>query len=55
MAPHIALATEGMQADWTPELFAVLAYLVIGNSLISITLLLAMIRAREVARVSALF
>ena len=55
MAPHIALATEGMQADWTPELFAVLAYLVIGNSLISITLLLAMIRAGEVARVSALF
>ena len=44
-----------MQADWTPELFGALAYLVIGNSLISITLLLAMIRAGEVARVSALF
>ena len=51
----LALAIEGMQADWTPELFAVLAYLVIGNSLVAITLLLAMIRAGEVARVSALF
>lgn len=46
---------EGFQADWTPELFAVLAYLVIGNSLVAISLLLAMIRAGEVARVSALF
>jgi drug/metabolite transporter (DMT)-like permease len=51
----LAFAAEGMQADWTPELWATLAYLVIGNSLISITLLLAMIRAGEVARVSALF
>lgn len=51
----LALAVEGVQADWTPELFYTLAYLVIGNSLISITLLLAMIRAGEVARVSALF
>lgn len=51
----LALAVEGLQADWTPELFAVLAYLVIGNSLVAITLLLAMIRAGEVARVSALF
>lgn len=51
----LAWATEGMQAGWTPELWATLAYLVIGNSLISITLLLAMIRAGEVARVSALF
>ncbi|RYI16636.1 MAG: EamA family transporter, partial [Acetobacteraceae bacterium] len=45
----------GMQADWTPALWATLAYLVFGNSLISITLLLAMIRAGEVARVSSLF
>jgi drug/metabolite transporter (DMT)-like permease len=51
----LAVAVEGLQADWTPELFAVLAYLVIGNSLVAITLLLAMIRAGEVARVSALF
>ena len=41
----LAIATEGMQADWTPELFGVLAYLIIGNSLVAITLLLAMIRA----------
>jgi drug/metabolite transporter (DMT)-like permease len=51
----LAVATEGLQADWTPKLFGVLAYLIVGNSLISITLLLAMIRAGEVARVSALF
>jgi drug/metabolite transporter (DMT)-like permease len=54
-AVPLAWATEGLQADWTPELFGVLAYLIVGNSLISITLLLAMIRAGEVARVSALF
>jgi drug/metabolite transporter (DMT)-like permease len=51
---RLALATEGA-ADWSPEHFAVLAYLIIGNSLVAITLLLAMIRAGEVARVSALF
>lgn len=51
----LAIASEGLQTDWTPELFGVLAYLVIGNSLVAITLLLAMIRAGEVARVSALF
>ena len=39
----------------SPELFAVMAYLVIGNALVAIPLLLAMIRAGEVARVSALF
>ena len=32
-----------------------LAYLVIGNSILAISLLLAMIRAGEVSRVSALF
>lgn len=51
----LAFLLEGMQADWTPELIGVLGYLVIGNSLVAITLLLAMIRAGEVARVSALF
>lgn len=51
----LAWGIEGFDADWTPELFAVMAYLVIGNSLVAITLLLAMIRAGEVARVSALF
>ncbi len=52
----LALATETFTVDWTsPELYAALAYLVIGNSLISMTLLLAMIRAGEVSRVSSLF
>ncbi|WP_119270310.1 DMT family transporter [Taklimakanibacter deserti] len=52
----LTLATESMHVDWSsPELLAALAYLVIGNSLISMTLLLAMIRAGEVSRVSSLF
>ncbi len=51
----LAWAVERMQADWTAELLGVLAYLIVGNSLVAITLLLAMIRAGEVARVSALF
>ncbi len=51
----LAWAAEGLAADWTAELVAVFAYLVLGNSLVAITLLLAMIRAGEVARVSALF
>ena len=34
---------------------AALAYLVIGNSLVAMTLLMAMIRAGEVSRVSSLF
>ena len=37
------------------KLGAVLAYLVLGNSILAMSLLLAMIRAGEVARVSALF
>jgi drug/metabolite transporter (DMT)-like permease len=45
---------EDMRIDWTRDLLASLAYLVIGNSLIAITLLMAMIRAGEVSRVSAL-
>ncbi|GHB25160.1 DMT family transporter [Salinicola rhizosphaerae] len=40
---------------WSPALGISLAYLVIGNSLIAITLLLAMIRRGEASRVSALF
>jgi drug/metabolite transporter (DMT)-like permease len=52
----LTLATESMNVDWTSlELLAALAYLVIGNSLISMTLLLAMIRMGEVSRVSSLF
>ncbi|WP_110643814.1 DMT family transporter [Salinicola sp. CPA57] len=41
--------------DWDGALVGSLAYLVIGNSLIAISLLLAMIRRGEASRVSALF
>ena len=52
----LTLATESLNVDWaSSEFLAALAYLVIGNSLISMTLLLAMIRAGEVSRVSSLF
>ncbi|MEO1491680.1 MAG: DMT family transporter [Pseudomonadota bacterium] len=49
-----ALVMETPDIDWTPTFIGALGYLVIGNSLIAVTLLLAMIRAGEVARVSAL-
>jgi drug/metabolite transporter (DMT)-like permease len=52
----LTFATENLNVDWSsPEFLGALAYLVIGNSLISMTLLLAMIRAGEVSRVSSLF
>ena len=46
---------ETMQVNWTWEFVIALAYLVIGNSVIAVGLLLAMIRAGDVSRVSALF
>lgn len=46
---------ETMQVTWTLSFGLALAYLVIGNSVIAIGLLLAMIRAGDVGRVSALF
>jgi len=54
LAPAAAVH-ESLRVDWTAEFTVSLAYLVIGNSLISITLLLAMVRHGEAARVSALF
>jgi drug/metabolite transporter (DMT)-like permease len=51
----LALLLETTRIRWTGEFIASLAYLVIANSIVSITLLLAMIRHGEVARVSALF
>lgn len=51
----LALALEDVSIDWAPEFIAALAYLVLANSLLAMTLLLAMIRAGEVARVSSLF
>jgi drug/metabolite transporter (DMT)-like permease len=51
----LALLTEDTTITWNGEFVAVLVYLVVGNSLVSMSLLLAMIRAGEVSRVSALF
>lgn len=50
----IAVVREGFAVEYTPELLFALAYLVIGNSIIAISLLLYLIRAGEVSRVSAL-
>ncbi len=49
------LLSETMEVNWTWEFSAALAYLVIGNSVIAVGLLLAMIRAGDVGKVSALF
>lgn len=51
----MAWLLEPMRVLWTAELVAALAYLVVGNSLVALTLLLAMIRYGEASRVSALF
>ncbi|MEO1191696.1 MAG: DMT family transporter [Pseudomonadota bacterium] len=51
----LAALLEPMRVVWTVNLGIALAYLVIANSLISVTLLLAMLRRGEAARVSALF
>jgi drug/metabolite transporter (DMT)-like permease len=52
----LALLTEDVTAiRWSGEFALTLAYLVLGNSILAMSLLLAMIRAGEVARVSALF
>lgn len=44
-----------MHVSWTWQLSLSLVYLVIGNSIVAISLLLAMIRRGEASRVSALF
>lgn len=55
VAAPLAFLLEPMQVQWTVGLFASLAYLVVGNSIIAISLLLAMVRRGEASRVSALF
>ena len=50
-----ALVVEGFPVDWTTDLAISLSYLVLANSLVSITLLLLMMRRDEASRVSALF
>ncbi len=49
------LLLEPMQINWTWQFSVVMVYLVLGNSVIAVGLLLAMIRAGDVSRVSALF
>lgn len=51
----LAVAFESFQFTWSLPFLGALAYLVIGNSLVAMSLLLAMIRAGEVSRVSSLF
>lgn len=50
-----AWASENMAVEWSAQFIWAMAYLVIGNSLLAMSLLLAMIRFGEVARVSSLF
>ena len=50
-----ALIFEDSAIDWAPEFVWAMTYLVLANSLLAMSLLLAMIRAGEVARVSSLF
>ena len=54
VAPFM-VALESMQVIWTWELLGSLIYLIVASSLIATGLLLAMIRAGEVSKVSALF
>jgi drug/metabolite transporter (DMT)-like permease len=51
----LAFLLEGLRLHPTPRFGLAVGYLAIGNSLISISLLLAMVRRGEAARVSALF
>ena len=50
-----ALLIEGFPVEWTSDLAISLSYLVLANSLVSITLLLMMMRRGEASQVSALF
>ena len=50
----LMLWLETPHIEWTLEFAGALAYLVIGNSLVAVSLLLAMIRAGEVSKVSTL-
>jgi drug/metabolite transporter (DMT)-like permease len=55
VALPFALLLEDFHVQWTTPFVLALAYLIICNSLIAMTLLLLMIRHGEVSRVSALF
>ena len=51
----LAWALEPMHIAFTPGLLVSLAYLALGNSLVAISLLLALVRFGQASRVSALF
>ncbi len=51
----LAYMLEEMRFDLTPSLAWVLFYLVVGNSIVAISLLMVLIRRGEAAKVSALF
>lgn len=53
LAP-VAVWTERAPVDWQPGLVLALAYLVIANSLISVTLYIAMLQRGDATRISAL-
>jgi len=50
----VAYLTETMTVDWHPELVMSLAYLVIANSIISISLFIALVQRGDATRISAL-
>ncbi len=50
----VAAISESMVIDWQPELIVALIWLVLGNSLISISLYIALIARGDVTRISAL-
>jgi len=51
----VAWFTETMVVDWAPELFIGLGYMIFVNSLISLSILFAMLRHGEAARASSVF
>jgi drug/metabolite transporter (DMT)-like permease len=51
----LAWAAEGLPVAWSAPFAWAMAYLILGNSLLSMSLLLAMVRRGQAARVSALF
>lgn len=53
LLPFLAME-QGNHIDWTWQFGAAMLYLILGNSVIAVGLLLAMIRAGEVSRVSTL-
>lgn len=50
----IALYFEGYQTEWTPSMVGALAYLVFGNSLLGIFLMLTMVRFGAISQVTSI-